>query len=142
MAPEPVQVLQRDATVPLLPVDAVEITTLYENIVDLGVPGGGPVERLRSQGSPLTSRLLADEQKTPFVGGHGLSLLVKVTRDGVTRCLLFDAGGSPRGLMHNLDCLEIKPSEWSCIVLSHGHWDHVLGLIGLDERLGKLRMPL
>ena len=28
------------------------------------------------------------------------------------------------------------------IVLSHGHWDHVLGLIGLEERLGRLAMPL
>jgi 7,8-dihydropterin-6-yl-methyl-4-(beta-D-ribofuranosyl)aminobenzene 5'-phosphate synthase len=55
---------------------------------------------------------------------------------------LFDAGGSPGGLVHNLDCLEIKPNEWSCIVLSHGHWDHVLGLIGLEERLGRLRLPL
>ena len=44
--------------------------------------------------------------------------------------------------MHNLDCLEIKPNEWSSIVLSHGHWDHVLGLIGLEERLGRMRMPL
>lgn len=143
MASEPVRVLQRDAAaVPLLPVDSVEITTLYENIVDLGITGGGPVERLRTRAAPFTSRLLADEQKTPFVGGHGLALLVRVTRDGVTRSVLFDAGGSPEGLVHNLDCLEIRPNEWSCIVLSHGHWDHVLGLIGLEQRLGRLRMPL
>ena len=148
MSGDAVQVLQRGPSgtpfpaVPLLPVDSVEITTLYENIVDLGVPGEGPVERLRSNGSPLSSRLLAEEQKNPFVGGHGLALLVKVTGGGVTRSVLFDAGGSPHGLVHNLDCLEIKPNEWSCIVLSHGHWDHVLGLIGLEERLGRMRMPL
>lgn len=137
-----VRVLPEGGPVRLLPVDTVEITTLYENVVDLGVGGGGPVERLRSQGAPLASRLLAEEQKTPFVGGHGLALLVKVTRGGVSRAVLFDAGGSPSGLVHNLDCLEIRPNEWSCIVLSHGHWDHVLGLIGLQERLGQLRMPL
>jgi 7,8-dihydropterin-6-yl-methyl-4-(beta-D-ribofuranosyl)aminobenzene 5'-phosphate synthase len=142
MADQTVQLQPRGVPVPLLPVDSVEITTLYENIVDLGVTGGGPVERLRSNGSPLSSKLLADEQKTPFVGGHGLALLVKVTGNGQTRSVLFDAGGSPRGLVHNLDCLEIRPNEWSCIVLSHGHWDHVLGLIGLEERLGRMRMPL
>ena len=52
---------------------------------------------MRSQGAPFTSRLLAEEQKTPFVGGHGLALLVRVTRDGVTRSILFDAGGSLEG---------------------------------------------
>jgi len=142
MADRPVLVLDRGAAVPLQPVDSVEITTLYENLVDLGLPGQGPVQRLRTQGTPFSSHLLADEHKMPFVGGHGLSLLVKVTRDGVTRSVLFDAGGSPDGLVHNLDCLEIRPNEWSCIVLSHGHWDHVLGLVGLEQRLGTMRLPL
>lgn len=142
MAAAPVQVLSRGTTVPLLPVDTVEITTLYENLVGTGIPSYGPVQRLSSKAEPFTSHLLANEMKMPFVGGHGLSLLVKVTRDGISRSVLFDAGGSPGGLVHNLDCLEIRPNEWSCIVLSHGHWDHVLGLIGLEERLGGLRMPL
>lgn len=125
------------------PVDQVEITTLYENIVDSMIPGGGPVERLR----PATldqqaTNLLSDEWRVPFVGGHGLSMLVRVTRNGISRSILFDAGGSPEGLVHNLDCLELKPGDWNCIVLSHGHADHVTGLIGLQRRLGRLNFPL
>jgi 7,8-dihydropterin-6-yl-methyl-4-(beta-D-ribofuranosyl)aminobenzene 5'-phosphate synthase len=58
------------------------------------------------------------------------------------RSLLFDAGGSPDGLVHNLDCLELNPRDWNCIVLSHGHWDHTLGLIGLHRRLGRLNFPV
>jgi 7,8-dihydropterin-6-yl-methyl-4-(beta-D-ribofuranosyl)aminobenzene 5'-phosphate synthase len=127
----------------LAPVDRVEITTLYENLVDLMAPGGGPVERLGAEAGPkVVSTLLADERQNPFVGGHGLAMLVRVTRDGVTRSLLFDAGGSPGGLVHNLDCLGLNPRDWSCIVLSHGHWDHTLGLIGLQQRLGRLSFPL
>jgi 7,8-dihydropterin-6-yl-methyl-4-(beta-D-ribofuranosyl)aminobenzene 5'-phosphate synthase len=61
---------------------------------------------------------------------------------GITRTLLFDAGGSTDGLIHNLDCLELNPRDWNCIVLSHGHWDHTLGLIGLHRRLGRLSFPL
>jgi len=127
----------------LEPVDRVEITTLYENLVDQTMPGGGPVQRLGPKaGSRIVSTLLAEERQIGFVGGHGLSLLVRVTRDGITRALLYDAGGSPDGLVHNLDCLGLTPLEWDCIVLSHGHWDHTLGLIGLHQRLGRLSFPI
>jgi len=127
----------------LAPVERVEIITLYENLVDMMAPGGGPVERLRPKaGEKVVSTLLADERENPFVGGHGLAMLVRVTGKGITRTLLFDAGGSPDGLIHNLDCLELNPRDWNCIVLSHGHWDHTLGLIGLHRRLGRLSFPL
>ncbi len=132
--PEPIE---------LAPVDRVEITTLYENLVDRTAPGGGPVERLGPKADQkIVSTLLADEKQVPFVGGHGLAMLVRITRQGITRTLLFDAGGSPEGLLHNLDCLELRPNEWSCIVLSHGHDDHTLGLVGLHQRLGRLNVPL
>jgi 7,8-dihydropterin-6-yl-methyl-4-(beta-D-ribofuranosyl)aminobenzene 5'-phosphate synthase len=127
----------------LLEVDRVEITTLCENLVDSTAPSTEGVERLRaSQANKLASQLFINDRATPFVGAHGLSMLVRVTRNGITRSLLFDAGGSLDGLVHNLDCLELNPRDFSCIVLSHGHFDHVLGLIGLHKRLGKLAFPL
>ncbi|MCI0438740.1 MAG: MBL fold metallo-hydrolase, partial [Chloroflexi bacterium] len=128
----------------LLPVDRVEITTLYENLVDLTAPGQEQVERLRSKADNwVASHLLGgDGPRVPLVGGHGLSMLVRVTRNGITRGVLFDTGGSPDGLVHNLDCLELNPREWNCIVLSHGHWDHTLGLAGLHRRMGRLNVPL
>jgi len=128
-------------TVRLEPVDRVEITTLYENLVDGTMPDVGPAKRLGSKAGTIVSTLMAEETRTPLVGGHGLSMLVRVTRNGRTRALLFDAGGSPEGLVHNLDCLELSPREWNCIVLSHGHWDHTRGLIGLHRRLGRLDFP-
>jgi 7,8-dihydropterin-6-yl-methyl-4-(beta-D-ribofuranosyl)aminobenzene 5'-phosphate synthase len=105
----------------LEPVDRVEIITLYENLVDQTAPGGGVVERLRPRaGDTIVSTLLAEERRTPFVGGHGLSMLVRVTRDGITRSILFDAGGSPDGLTHNLDCLELNPRDWNSLFRSIG----------------------
>lgn len=127
----------------LEPVDQIEITTLYENLVDSTAPGVGPAKRLSvSRDNPIASTLLADERSNPFVGGHGLSMLIRLTRNGISRSILFDTGGSPDGLVHNMDCLELTPKDWNCIVLSHGHWDHALGLIGLEKRLGKLDFPL
>lgn len=129
--------------VELQPVDSVEITTLCENLVDSFAPVSEEVERRRaSEKNPVVSKLFAKELATPFEGAHGLSMLVRVTRDGVTRSLLFDAGGSVGGLVHNLDCLELNPRDFSCIVLSHGHFDHVLGLVGLQQRMGKLAFPV
>jgi 7,8-dihydropterin-6-yl-methyl-4-(beta-D-ribofuranosyl)aminobenzene 5'-phosphate synthase len=127
----------------LAPVDKVEVTTVYDNIVDSMVPAHDEVERLEgNRGDVIVSTLLAEEKRTPFIGGHGLGMVVRVTRGGITRSLLFDAGGHPTALVHNLDCVELRPKDWSCIVLSHGHWDHTLGLVGLHQRLGTLAFPL
>lgn len=126
----------------LEPVDKVEVVTLYENLVSQTVPSGGAVQRLPTRGGQIASSLLDGERRNPFVGGHGLSMLITVTRNDIPRSILFDAGGSPDGLVHNMDCLELNPRDWNCIVLSHGHWDHTLGLIGLQQRLGRLSFPL
>ena len=131
------------ATIALDPVDQIEITTLFENLVEMQAPGDASVTRLRPGGGvKLSSPLLAGEKNMPFVGGHGLAMLVKLTRAGVSRSLLFDVGGSPEGVIHNVDCLGLDPRDWSAIVLSHGHDDHTLGLIGLERRLGRLDLPL
>jgi 7,8-dihydropterin-6-yl-methyl-4-(beta-D-ribofuranosyl)aminobenzene 5'-phosphate synthase len=55
---------------------------------------------------------------------------------------LFDAGLTRDGLLHNLDVLEVRPGNLSAIVLSHGHADHVAGLMGLLSRTGRRRLPL
>jgi len=50
------------------PVDRVGITTLYENLVDATIPGGGLIGRLRStEGAKIVSRLLEGERRDTFV---------------------------------------------------------------------------
>ena len=72
----------------------------------------------------------------------GFAALVTVTSSSTSESLLFDAGLSKHGLMHNMDVLEIAPNALDTIVLSHGHPDHTNGLTGLVERLGQRKMPL
>jgi 7,8-dihydropterin-6-yl-methyl-4-(beta-D-ribofuranosyl)aminobenzene 5'-phosphate synthase len=51
-------------------------------------------------------------------------------------------GISPRGFLYNLDALEINALDMQAIVLSHGHFDHTMGLLGLVDRLGSRKIPL
>ena len=54
------------------------------------------------------------------------------------RTALFDTGSSAGGLVHNLRALGVDPAEIETIVLSHGHFDHTIGLNGLAEQFRPL----
>ena len=122
------------ATIPLLEVDAVQITIIVDNSLDLLMAGSEVARRY-----PLSADLF--ERATPQAE-HGFSALIRVTRGAKSSAILFDTGISPQGLLHNLDALEIRPGELQAIVLSHGHADHTMGLLGLLTRLGAQRLPL
>jgi 7,8-dihydropterin-6-yl-methyl-4-(beta-D-ribofuranosyl)aminobenzene 5'-phosphate synthase len=56
--------------------------------------------------------------------------------------VLFDAGVSRDGVLHNLDALGVELGDVRAIVLSHGHADHANGLEGVVRRLGRRGLPL
>lgn len=122
------------ATMPLKEVDKIEILTLLDNTIDALLPSADKVKRM-----PAPSDWLTREQ---LVAEHGFAALVTVSTGNTAESLLFDAGLSKKGLIHNMDVLEVKPKELHTIVLSHGHADHTQGLMGLVERLGQRKMPL
>jgi len=122
-----------DETLPLKEADAVEITTVLDNTCDMLLPSSATVRR-----ASLGERL----GRTALRAEHGFAAAVKVTGAGTSESILFDAGLSRDGLMHNLDVLELKPKEMHAIALSHGHADHTNGLGGMLRRLGGRRMPL
>ncbi len=122
------------ATMPLKEVDTVEILTILDNTIDMLLPDVGQAKRL-----PRTSDAMTRES---LIAEHGFSALVKVSNGNTSESLLFDAGLSKKGLIHNMDVLEVKPKELHTIVLSHGHADHTRGLMGMVDRLGKRKMPL
>lgn len=115
-------------------VDSVEILTIVDNTIDLLMAGSQQVKRL-----PLPPDALTRES---LVAEHGFAALVTVTHGNTSESLLFDAGLSKNGLMHNMDVLEVQPKELHTIVLSHGHADHTNGLMGMVERLGDRKIPL
>jgi len=108
-----------EATQPSLrTVDKLEITILMDNSIDVFLPDTIEVRRSR-----LPSDLPWGERKS-LVAEHGYSALVTVHAVGRSATLLFDAGVSTDGLMHNMDVMEVRPRDVHSIVLSHGHVDH------------------
>jgi 7,8-dihydropterin-6-yl-methyl-4-(beta-D-ribofuranosyl)aminobenzene 5'-phosphate synthase len=132
----------------LEPVDAVHITTVMDNSCDALLPDVGLVRRWGLAGSAgalpvLPSELALDGANVDMLRAeHGFSALIEVRHLGRTRRVLFDAGVSPDGVIGNLDRLALAPDTFEAIVLSHGHFDHVMGLQGLAGRLGARRMPI
>jgi len=67
---------------------------------------------------------------------HGLSILLDLDMDlGSERMkLLWDTGATPEVMLHNADALQIDLEEIDLIGLSHGHYDHTGGLMGILQK--------
>jgi 7,8-dihydropterin-6-yl-methyl-4-(beta-D-ribofuranosyl)aminobenzene 5'-phosphate synthase len=89
-------------------------------------------------------RILADAnvQMGRVVGEAGFAALVKVEYDDSSEFqFLFDVAGGTPALEHNVEVMketvkrDLSPIEM--IILSHGHWDHVAGLLKVFELTNK-----
>jgi len=131
----PEEELQSRPLLGLEAVDRVELTTLVDNTIDALLPSTEMVRRAPRDavlGGPR-SRLRAE---------HGFSTLVTVVKGGSRHSLLFDAGLTRDGLIQNMEILEVNPSDLRAVVLSHGHADHTLGLVGMLQWRGERSLPL
>lgn len=111
----------------LVAIDSLDVCILVDNVVDplSTLPKGvtGQMATLMHNG------LLVSSGYASCCASHGLSLVVTARIDGNTRILLFDAGPEAYAISRNGDRLGIPFGEVGAIVLSHGHFDHVGGLL-------------
>ncbi|MHA1454337.1 MAG: MBL fold metallo-hydrolase [Promethearchaeota archaeon] len=76
---------------------------------------------------------------TDFIGKHGQSFLIKAGNDQI----LVDTGADGPTLLHNMKILGIDPNEITHLILTHGHYDHTLGLPDLlDSRTKSEHLPI
>ncbi|MEM3592130.1 MAG: MBL fold metallo-hydrolase [Candidatus Bathyarchaeia archaeon] len=76
------------------------------------------------------------------IAEHGFSILIRVFEGNESHSLLFDAGGSPSGVIMNARRMGINLAEVECIVLSHGHYDHFGGLPKVAKAINKSGLPI
>lgn len=120
----------------LQPVDAVEVTVLVDNVVDVLLPDTEVARR------PAIDYGMLEGDRAQLLAEHGLSLLLTVERDGERAAVLYDAGLGAGTAVHNMDVLQVGLGDLRAIVLSHGHTDHHGGLEGMLRRAGARGMPL
>ncbi len=125
-------------------VDSLRITTLVDNVTDILLVDEGPAHRPAIGSGPrLRAPMLeGGEAFDALRAEHGFAALVTFTRGDRTHSVLFDTGISPDGLVENMRRMELSPHDVEAIVLSHGHFDHVGGMVGLAHEVGAANLPV
>ena len=129
--------------VPLEPFEAVTITTLVDNVVDVLVPDTGAARRSQRGMASVDARTMEEglAWSSP-VAEHGFSPLVDVRLlDGKGHRILFDTGVSSEGMAENMSRLDLSPGDVDIVVCSHSHFDHTTGPDGFIRRVGRANVP-
>jgi 7,8-dihydropterin-6-yl-methyl-4-(beta-D-ribofuranosyl)aminobenzene 5'-phosphate synthase len=106
--------------------EGVKISILTDNYTD----------RLMLEGPEEVRRLRAPRPLAPLAE-HGFSCLITVHGGADTHTVLMDTGVSSTCLFHNASLLQADLGAIEQIVLSHGDFDHVGGLIDILKRLNR-----
>ncbi|BAA29968.1 MBL fold metallo-hydrolase [Pyrococcus horikoshii] len=83
---------------------------------------------------------LADDYagyNSPFWAQHGVSFLVEV--EG--KKILFDTASYAEPILFNMKLLNLNPRDIDMIVLSHNHFDHTGGLLGILREINR-KVPI
>ena len=74
---------------------------------------------------------------SPFWAQHGVSFLVEVESNDAKRRILFDTASYAEPILFNMKLLNINPKTIDMIILSHNHFDHTGGLLGIMKEINK-----
>ena len=80
--------------------------------------------------------------ESPYLGQHGISLLLTAQRDGLERNVLVDVAQNPDALLENTVKMGIAASCIDTVVLTHCHYDHTQGLGKILKEIGKKDLPV
>lgn len=109
-------------------IDQLTVREITDNAHDIFLRGSeSPGLAVRRTGFPD-----APQGKT-LESEWGLALHLESRRGEETRRYLLDFGFTPDVYANNLDVLKIDVGQVDALIISHGHYDHVGGLMGFLE---------
>jgi 7,8-dihydropterin-6-yl-methyl-4-(beta-D-ribofuranosyl)aminobenzene 5'-phosphate synthase len=76
-------------------------------------------------------------EKPDLVAKHGLSFLIETSFAGTDSRILADAGPPPDIALQNADIMGVSLQKVDGIFISHGHYDHAGGLLGILKSINK-----
>lgn len=126
------------------PVDRCDVVVLVDNVTDIlsSIPDSitGEVANVFKAGAKeLSGRCLC-------CAHWGLSLVITAERGPARRTLLFDTGPEGYAVERNGDRLGLDFASIDAAMFSHGHWDHVGGMVKalelIREAKGGQKTPL
>ncbi len=79
---------------------------------------------------------------TPFYAQHGICFLLEIVSKEIKKRILFDTGQSAEPILYNMKILGIDPKTIDMIFLSHCHYDHTQGLVGILKEIKKTDIPI
>jgi len=79
---------------------------------------------------------------TSFYAQHGISFLIEIELGRMKKRILFDTGQSAEPVLHNMEILGLDPKTIDMIFLSHCHYDHTQGLVGILKKIEKKNIPI
>lgn len=79
---------------------------------------------------------------TPYLGQHGISLLLTAEREGIVKNILVDVAQDPDALLENMSRMKINPCCIDAIVLTHCHYDHTRGVSKILKEIKAKDIPV
>jgi 7,8-dihydropterin-6-yl-methyl-4-(beta-D-ribofuranosyl)aminobenzene 5'-phosphate synthase len=92
-------------------------------------------------GVSVTSGRTVTEYRRSLHNEWGLSLWLESQIGQQQRTLLLDYGYTPGVLANNMELMGVDPSRIDALIMSHGHYDHLGGMLGFLDRFGDKLSP-